>query len=715
MTHYLAIYWLDIYSPFAKRYIIIMSGSSDSGSGENYTMDIETTIVDKLGVKLYDKVSAVVAELVANSYDADAEQVEVELPLNKYLATHVSDGIDEKGREIIIKDDGHGMTPQEANEMFLRVGRDRREDTGSDKSREKSRPVMGRKGIGKLAPFGICNEIEVMSAGGAPDDDQYEMSHFRMDYEEITDRTGDETIDYAPEPLERDGEMVNSRGTQITLRKFEVKKVPTKDAFERKLSQRFATGTPNFSVKVIDNKENDAEDSFNLEDSKPPLQDGTEIDLNDSPVKHGDKIYSVKGWMGLSETPHEDEFAGVKIYVRGKLAANTKDFGQPPGFTGEYVARSYLIGEVHADWLDTGDRDLVQTHRQDILWDSELGKELSEWGRERVKEVARSGQEPRREKVKEKFVERSGLKDKAADRYEKEGIQKAAVELGESLGQYAHEGELDIDDYIENLTNFVLEMAPHKHLMDRLQEIREMAKDGDVDVDELVDLFESTHIAEITSYGQVARNKVNTIDVLSEKINDYDADEDDLHSIIENSPWLVDPSWQPLTSEKSISTVRSAFEEWYEAQHDIENLVTTTETEYDQKRPDFVMLEMRGAIRVVEIKKPDYEIGDEDFNRFANYVDAFEEFFEAHPEFREDFPDEAKFTLIADGEDLSRNNSLAFNQLRDNGPVTGRKSWHELLKRAKEHHQHFLSARDQVPDIEEQALGGISTTSTDDD
>jgi len=35
-------------------------------------MTISRTTVDKLGIKMYDKAAAVVAELVANSYDADA-------------------------------------------------------------------------------------------------------------------------------------------------------------------------------------------------------------------------------------------------------------------------------------------------------------------------------------------------------------------------------------------------------------------------------------------------------------------------------------------------------------------------------------------------------------------------------------------------------------------------------------------------------------------
>jgi hypothetical protein len=44
----------------------------DMPNGDRYELTISRQTVDKLGVKLYDTVSAVVAELVANSYDADA-------------------------------------------------------------------------------------------------------------------------------------------------------------------------------------------------------------------------------------------------------------------------------------------------------------------------------------------------------------------------------------------------------------------------------------------------------------------------------------------------------------------------------------------------------------------------------------------------------------------------------------------------------------------
>jgi hypothetical protein len=74
-----------------------------------YELRISRLTIDKLGVKLYDRVSAVVAELIANAYDADADEVYVRLPLNSALATKKKDGpVTEYGLVIEVEDDGHG-------------------------------------------------------------------------------------------------------------------------------------------------------------------------------------------------------------------------------------------------------------------------------------------------------------------------------------------------------------------------------------------------------------------------------------------------------------------------------------------------------------------------------------------------------------------------------------------------------------------------------
>src|SRR5689334_15382004 len=88
------------------------SGMNDS---TEYVLRISRLTIDKLGVKLYDKVSAVVAELIANGYDADAEEVKVSLPLGVALAKKDKNKQPvDLGYVIEVTDNGHGMTPAEA-------------------------------------------------------------------------------------------------------------------------------------------------------------------------------------------------------------------------------------------------------------------------------------------------------------------------------------------------------------------------------------------------------------------------------------------------------------------------------------------------------------------------------------------------------------------------------------------------------------------------
>ena len=91
-------------------------------------------ILEHLGISAYNSVRKCLAELVANSYDADANHVTVSIP----------DVIDESAA-ITLTDDGVGMSTEDLKSKFLRIGRDRRKD--GDRT-ESGRLVIGSKGIG---------------------------------------------------------------------------------------------------------------------------------------------------------------------------------------------------------------------------------------------------------------------------------------------------------------------------------------------------------------------------------------------------------------------------------------------------------------------------------------------------------------------------------------------------------------------------------------
>src|SRR5712692_3684514 len=117
-----------------------------------FKMTFEPMTIEHLGLKLYSTLPPVIGELVSNAYDAESPKVEVILPR----------GDINTGSEVVVRDFGHGMSPEEVQEEYLPIGRKRR---GEDASRVMSKNgvvrVTGRKGLGKLSAFGVAEELEV--------------------------------------------------------------------------------------------------------------------------------------------------------------------------------------------------------------------------------------------------------------------------------------------------------------------------------------------------------------------------------------------------------------------------------------------------------------------------------------------------------------------------------------------------------------------------
>jgi hypothetical protein len=655
-----------------------------------YEIVISRLTIDKLGVKLYDKVSAVVAELVANGYDADAAIVTLKLPLGTQLADKKTGDL---GFTIEVEDDGHGMTPAEAIDFYLKVGRDRREHKEqSAYSRKKRRPVMGRKGIGKLAPFGICRTIEVISAGGDKTAKGFLTTHFSMKFEDIVQDTDEKTL---LTPGDRDNTYSPKSGTTIRLTRFLPKRVPDAVTFHRQVSRRFVFAQPDFDIIVADSRDPAANPPEKVKPFKIPLMDGTKVDVKNRPIvlDDGTKLQA-KGWLGLAKEAYKDEeMAGVRIYARNKIVATTRDFEQPAGFTGEFTMRSYLVGEIYAEWLDedTGE-DLVRTDRQGILWDSDLGSALRQWGAALIKEIAAAGRQPRRMRVREQFIEKSKFEERARKRYSDSAIVKSAMELAEQIGGFAAEDELEDTDYVNELADIILAVAPHRALIEAFQEFAREAGLEDK-IERLADLFGKTRIAEMASYGQIAAERVRVIDVLESAIHDTNSDEAVLQKIITEAPWLVHATWTVITINQSLKSFKSAFEAyWKKRTGETVALAITNET----KRPDFTLVSVDGLLHIVEIKAADHAFDDNDMERLQNYVDAFEEFFKSHKEFNNEFHRGWQIDLVADDVKLTdKFKKQAYRRLEEN-EILVRSPWDDFLLRAKKSHEAFLDAASAV-------------------
>jgi HSP90 family molecular chaperone len=107
------------------------------------SLTLDMNVLNHPGIGLYSSAPAVLNELVANAWDAEATEVHIDL--------------EAENKRIIMRDNGHGMNLNAVQSKFLPVGYARREKEGTDKSPTLHRPVMGRKGIGKLSMFTLAN------------------------------------------------------------------------------------------------------------------------------------------------------------------------------------------------------------------------------------------------------------------------------------------------------------------------------------------------------------------------------------------------------------------------------------------------------------------------------------------------------------------------------------------------------------------------------
>lgn len=665
-----------------------VAGEQASDLNPSYELRISRLTVDKLGVKLYDKASAVVAELIANGYDADAETVTVRIPLNLQLASKAGGGLNDLGHVIEVEDDGHGMTPEEAINFYLRVGADRRTrpDGVGGRSRDKKRPVMGRKGIGKLAPFGICRSIEVWSAGGPLTPNGYVITHFFMDFEKIV------SDDDNPVPLEvgdEDRLWSEKSGTRIRLTSFLAKRVPDQETFLRQLAVRFTFADPDFEIQVIDTAVGHAK-PVKVTTLDIPLLPDSKIDLADRPVVADDgSRLPVSGWLGMAKEAYKnEEMMGVRIYARGKIVGVTRDFNQPAGFTGEFAMRSYLVGHVEAEWLDLDNgEDLVRTDRQDILWSSDYGELLRRWGAELIKEIARTSRQPRRVRVRDEFLRKSGIAEKAKLRFGDKEVARVAVELAKKFGGFAAEDELTDEVYVEDLSQIILSVAPHQALMEAFHEFTNQVINGEkVPIDKMLDIFSKAQIAELASYAQIAAQRVRVIQDL-QQIIDESMDENQFQNLIAQAPWLIEPSWSVITKNQSLRNFKHAFERYFKTNHKVDVVLAI---EQESKRPDFTLVSIDGLLHIVEIKKAGHEFDDDDFARLVNYVDAFNAFFEQNKETVAEFYRGWRIDLVADGEKLRvSTNRHAYKGFIEKKQVH-RMSWQDFLSRAKKVHEQFL-------------------------
>lgn len=226
------------------------------------------------------------------------------------------------------------------------------------------------------------------------------------------------------------------------------------------------------------------------------------------------------------------------------------------------------------------------------------------------------------------------------------------------------------------------------------EKLREAADLADSPLDVVTDILKTARIAELASFGRIAEDRIRVIERVEALKDDSATLEDACQTLIETSPWLIDPRWSPITANQTFSTLHKEFVKFYkEKTGDALDLNTFSDP---KKRADFVMSSQDGIVQIIEIKKPHHKLTDPEVDRIVKYRDLMEDFInmDGHKEFKMLFP-QFRITLVCDTVNLNGTRRAAFEGMKKNEQLT-HITWRVLLLKTRQMHKSFLDEAERL-------------------
>lgn len=504
---------------------------------DTYKMTVDLNVLDHLGINLYSNIAAVLTEAVANAWDADAEIVDIK--------------IDPDGNWIEILDDGVGMSVDDMNDKYLRVGYRRRdEDTEHGKTTAKGRPVMGRKGLGKLSLFSIANVIEVESARDG------EAHGLRMTVDGIHESVKKKEPFYSPESLPVEKICV-TQGTRIVLRDIKRQRLGRGAvALRKRLARRFSVIGEAHGFKIdLDGKAITPSDRGDLPmvqflwqfgDDPLDLTPATQLLEQESLPNRFDAWdtgWKVSGWIGTARFPKQldsedaGNLNGIVVFARGRLFhENILD-----KLNDGRLYTKYLTGQIEADFLDADDApDIATSDRQRVQEDDPRYGQLIAFLKSRSTQVEKRWTEWRKKHEVEKAKETSPALAEWLDTLPK-GYKKSAETLIAKLSA------LPVDDEEDRKLMYRHGILAFERM--RIRGSTEELVSGVHDVDKLLKTLADRDSLEASLYRDIVRSRLDAIKEF-QGIVDEDAKEKVLQKYLFDHLWLLDAAWERATDSE---------------------------------------------------------------------------------------------------------------------------------------------------------------------
>lgn len=542
-----------------------------------FKMSIDYNVLNHLGINLYSNIPAVLSEVVANSYDADATEVNIFIQNN----------------EVTIIDNGCGMSESDINEKYLLVGyQKRRSSNGTTITPIYKRRVMGRKGIGKLSLMSMANIIEVHTVKDGV------SSAFMIKVADIMKliESGSKQP-YEPQEIIPDQDL--SKGTKIVLKEIRNNRTLSKpEKIKTELARRFVVLNKYFSIKVNNEEITFADRKYfdkvvkifkygnPIIDINPQISffdDDLKIEVRSNIIELNGKQRNVIGWIGYVDKSDELKEGSISlnkisILTNGKLGQ--EDILQELHNTSMFT--SYIIGEIEANFLDE-EKDLSTSNREGYQKDNEEYDALFNFLRE---EISHIGVDWNKYKERQGVSAAISVEPKIQTWYESlEGDEKSYAK--KILGKI---NRLITDEtQRKDFTKYGILAFEKMRLRKSLSSIEQFDEKA---IAYLPTIFQGINDLEESMYYQIVKQRMDVIDKF-ENIVEQDQKEKVLQEYLYKNLWLLDPSWERPTSNESMEIT---------LKHLFEGEVNLTEEE-KRARLDIRFKNFAGKTVIIELKK----------------------------------------------------------------------------------------------------------------
>ncbi len=639
-----------------------------------FQMAIQGGMLEALGINMYTTLGKCLVEFAANAYDSDAPKVEIFIPFDEIdkgrtelkalvkatkantkiaaakqsesepVIAATSTGADLFGSmavpdlsmfkltladsiDIRIKDYGHGMSPRDVAEKFLPINRHRRIDTvGAEtllKSEGGKRAVMGRKGLGKLAGFGIAEKVSIETKRKG---DSF-ITIFELDASVLSNAPN---LSEIPIPAKYvDDFDVDRSGTTIILRCLKPDAVKSSvDKISATLAEAFygidkADFLVNLNGVEIEAPAVEYDFIYPSDAAKTGdlVEDFVNIpDIGTLPIKYAVKFRKPGQHLAAGKR-------GARIYCNKRLAAGPSLFKLGTGMH-NFHGQDYLECIVVADTLDQLGVDFVNTNRSQLREDNDVVEAVLGHISDLMKASLAAHSKHRDSKVNEEIKQTAN--GKMMSQIIDNLPTRSRAPAGKLLKTIALRYGTDSVEFNE-LAPLVVQSVNAGETLIRLIELQTDPQTINRVAVELKELAEIERSDSLKLY----RGRKNGIIALrklierGEELWKKKGIEVELQQLFKDDPWLIKPEYSHyLTSDQSLNTLATKLAKTIGV--DKFAPIVDPDGSIDAERPDLVFVMSDSAsphvFTIVELKSPTIPLSFAHLTQLKKYMRKIEAF-----------------------------------------------------------------------------------------